>query len=297
MTLCLAWKIGNQPYFISDSRLTNTDKSIITDDASKVFSIPVRIFGTNSEVERNAPLPLLHQTNYGLCFAGSYLNGSLISDTIGEILSSIQITSHSDFSIDNLSNLAFEVYKQVSQQLTLVNRERGISEVLFGGNCLLNGDFKAYTFKAVFSDLTGMIEYQKNEIELQSTPVLLGDSDAKKHAESLFSTLNDKFTPFHLLQDIVKGSNFKTVGGGIQTGIFSPNNFKTYGIIHYNEEVNEFDQPEVKDEFRFRNLTLNFDNETFRSGYINIVKDFINPFEDERNEMFKKIISDLNDSQ
>jgi hypothetical protein len=72
MTLCLAWKQNNEYYFASDSRLSN-DGSIISDDANKIFNIKVEISGPVPSDTPMAEAPIVHQSSFGLCFAGSFL--------------------------------------------------------------------------------------------------------------------------------------------------------------------------------------------------------------------------------
>jgi hypothetical protein len=41
MTLCLAWKKGNEVYFASNSRLTDNQKNILTNEATKIFKVGI----------------------------------------------------------------------------------------------------------------------------------------------------------------------------------------------------------------------------------------------------------------
>jgi hypothetical protein len=57
----------------------------LTNDSTKIFKVGVEIYGPVCSEEPEIPEPLLHQTTFGLCFTGSYLNGSLLADSIEEV--------------------------------------------------------------------------------------------------------------------------------------------------------------------------------------------------------------------
>ncbi len=109
MTLCLAWKQNSGIYFASDSRLMTNGRSVLTDNATKIFKIDVEVRGVSPNEE------LIHRTNFGLCFAGSYLNGSIIADFISG--DSVEYTSQSLFRLFNREFsqiIAVVIYKSVS---------------------------------------------------------------------------------------------------------------------------------------------------------------------------------------
>lgn len=296
MTLCLAWKQGQEIYFASDSRLTDTQKSVLTNDATKIFKVGVEIYGPVRSEEPEIPEPLLHQTTFGLCFTGSYLNGSLLADTIEEVLSNLQGTpEYSDFSIDNLTDIAFAIYKQVSKQLTEIHRENGLTEVLFGGYCPVNSEFKLYKFypKPLISNET--LDYEKEELNLNGQTILIGDKSAKEKAGELLKNLNRQYSHFHLLRDVINNTDIPTVGGNIQAGLFRPIKFKTYGIVEYSTFEDDYGMLQVKDSYKFRGLSLDFDDTELRKGNINIKKTFFNPFEHEREEFFNQVFKSIDE--
>lgn len=289
MTLCLAWKQGGQTHFASDSRLTDGDSSITTDDATKVFKIRVEIYGPVSSENPNQKEPLIHQTTFGLCFSGSYLNGSIIADTIEEVLSNIQATPYSDISIENLSNIAFVIYKQVSTQLMQIHSEKGLSTVLLGGYCPSNSDFKLYQFSQKRIVQGEMLEFEKQTIELTKEAYYIGNSSAIEKAKQLSSKLSNEYTYFHILREIIKDGEIKTVGGNIQCGLFRPMTFRSYGLVEYSTIENEIGMLQVEHSYKFRGLSLNLDDNELRSGDVHIHIPFFNPFESERNEYFKQV--------
>jgi len=294
MTLCLAWKRGQEIYFASDSRLTDNQKSVLTDDATKIFKVGVEVYGPVRSEEPEIPEPLLHHTTFGLCFTGSYLNGSLLADTIEEVLSNLQGTpEYSDFSIENLTDIAFAIYKQVSKQLTEIHRENGLTEVLFGGYCPVNSEFKLYKFYPKPLIVGEPLDYEKEEVNLDGQTILIGDKAAKEKAGELLSNLNRQYSHFHLLRDVINNTDVPTVGGNIQAGLFRPKKFKTYGIVEYSTFEDDYGMLQVKDSYKFRGLSLDFDDTELRKGNINIKKTFFNPFEHEREEFFNQVFKSI----
>jgi hypothetical protein len=289
MTLCLAWKQGNEIYFTSDSRLTDSDKNVTSDDAIKIFKVSVEIYGPVPADIPNSIEPLIHQTTFGLCFAGSYINGSILADTIEEILSNIQATPFSDISIENLSDIAFAIYKQVSTQLMQINRNRGLSEILLGGYCPITSNFKLYKFFPKQYNCGNILEFEKQQILINKQTVFLGDNIAIERANVLLSKINNDYSRFHLLREIINDPQVKTVGGNIQAGLFIPTKFKTYGIVEYSKFENEYGVLQIKDNYKFRGLSLDLDDNELRKGNLNIRKTFFNPFESERHEFFNTI--------
>jgi len=292
MTLCLAWKQGDSINFASDSRLTESDKTVLTNYASKIFKINVEIYENLPEIFSGEPERSLHQTTYGLCFTGSYLNGSLLADTIDNFLSNILIGGQSDISIDSLSNIAFAIYKQVNTQLLVIHGDKKLSEVLFGGYCLKTNEFKLYKFSPKERVQNQSVEFQKEEIRLDNQTILIGDNNAKQKAEELLKNVNVDYTHYHVLRDIINDKELLTVGGNIQVGQFKPNKFKIHGISEPKLIDSTDGSSEVVDVYKLSGLELdlgNADSELF-SGKINTYEAFISPFQKEKMELVKRQI-------
>ena len=287
MTLCLAWKDNSKYYFSSDSRLRN-ESGIITDKASKIFKINIKILGPSNRENPNAENKILLESSYGLCFAGSYLNGSLLADTMNQVLTNLQgAPNFSDFSFSNLSNIAFNIYKQVSTQLMEINQINGLSNVLFGGYCIEKSKYIFYEFGF---KVNTQIDFYKNELNDNDFPKYIGDNSAKEKATELAQNLGTNYSHFHMLRDIILDTEINTVGGDIQTGIFENKQFDTHGILEYHIANNAHNFPEVKTDFKYRGIKIDYDDLEQSSGNIHRSLSFINPFENERNQYHKEIM-------
>lgn len=292
MTLCLAWRTHSEAYFISDSRLTG-EYTVVTDDSPKIFKITVRIF--DAAPSDQAP-KIIHQTNFGMCFTGSYMNGSIFADSTEEVLSNLQaIPQYSDITIDNLSEIAFSIYKQISKGLVDIHQAGGLAKVLFGGLCPVTSMFKLYEFGVDPHGLNG-IEYTKRELQYKADElIIMGDGKAEREAERLRQEEPKPATPFHILRTIVKDAHIPSVGGPIQVGVFSHGGFQLNGIMEYEKYTDEFGHLAVKDHWRFRGFSLNLGDNELRRGEVNILKTFLNPFEDEREAYYKEVIAQFDD--
>lgn len=282
MTLCIAWKNRSGISFASDSRLSNNNM-IITDSASKIFKINITIKSPRNELDNSEIIT--YQSNFGLCFTGSYLSGSLIADAMNLFFSNIQAAPNfSDISMDNFSELALNIYSQVSKQLMELNGSDARSEALFSGYCPETFTLKLYKFKW---DVEGEISFVKEKIAVSDLPVFIGDTRAKELGVELLNKINNNYSYYHLLEEIIKDREIISVGGDIQTGVFENGDFDIFGILNYH--LDETDFPKVKSSFRFRGLEIDFDTENLRSGNINPSITYINPFERRRQSYFNEI--------
>ena len=284
MTLCLAWKRGHSISFASDSRLSSADGSVTTDIATKIFKLNVKIYSVEKK-------ELLHDLQYGLCFCGSYLNGSLLADTISEILSALEIKEADAIDAETIIQIAFEIYKDVSTHLMAIHGKYGLANVIIGGQCPKNKEFKIFQFTWAYkADGTGIDFILKEEI-FEEPIIFIGDSNAVELAMQLKDKISYNkaplYTEYHLLRDIINNTDVKGVGGEIQTGHFVNGNFKTFGIVDYeifplpgNDNLHW-----VKGVYTFRGIHIsraldNLKNVTVRTGKV-----FMAPFTDKEKEL------------
>ncbi len=266
-----------------------------SNSATKIFSIKVKIIGTSNSSNPAESEKLLHYGNFGMCFTGSYLNGSLLADTFGEVLENIQgAEGISDFSIENLTDIAFEIYQDVSRKMIEIHRVDGGSSILIGGFCPEETIPRFYHFFPQQNE-NREIEFVKEEVEINETPFIIGDNNAKRACQTILDreASNSEYTPFHALREVIRDTSIITVGGNIQAGLFDNHNFRTCGIAEYFEGVDEWGNPTIEQVYSFRGHSLGLDDSSLRKGNINIAKTLLNPFDDERMKLFKKNYGDL----
>lgn len=264
MTLCLAWKMGEEVVFASDSRLKNSEITA-SNSATKIFSIDVRIIGASNNEDKNQSESLLYQSKFGMCFTGSYINGNLLADTISEVLNNVLGSPEiSDFSMKNLTDIAFDIYKEISIRQIEIHKKEGASEVLIGGYCPVSCEFQLYRFfPSTFDNIQGF-SFCNETIDINLNPYLIGDREAKEKAELLLlrEKENKKYTPFHLLRDVINDSTISTVRGNIQAGLFSNQGFKTCDIAEYEEDYNVWGYPCINQKYSYRGHSLGLNDST-----------------------------------
>lgn len=292
MTLCLAWKKDKNLNLMSDSRLTG-EEGTITDNANKVFTIKISAYKkTDTESQ------LVFDSAYGMCFAGSYLNGSNLADTISELTSNINIYNDERINFARISEIAFILYEYISKHLMEINREKGFSEVFFTGYC---PELKVNKLSKFFSRLEedGSIKFYSENVEIEDNQfAYLGDESAIVLAESLIGKIKYPYSEFHLLDEIIKDTNISTVGGCIQYGCIVADKFRTYGIVDHelyipqNNTETYIENFRVTDKFNFRSIPFNWEDSKLSKLKISLGKVFMAPFIDR-----KKLVQEESDKQ
>lgn len=279
MTLCLAWKRGHSISFASDSRLTSGDGTITTDIATKIFKLNVKVY--NSEKKE-----LIHDLQYGLCFCGSYLNGSIIADTISEILSALEIKEGERIDAETIIQIAFEVYKDVSEHLMSIHNRNGLASVIIGGQCPRENEFKIFQFSWAYKEDGSGIEFIMNRESFENPILFIGDTNAVEIAMKLKDQIRyDKapiYTEYHLLRDVIENPEIQGVGGAIQTGHFVNGNFKTFGMVDY--ELFQLPGDDklhwVRGIYTFRGIPISRALDNIKGVTIRTGKIFMAPFTD-----------------
>lgn len=282
MTLCLAWKKETNISLLSDSRLSDGE-TILTDNANKVFTINVRVVNQQDR-------QVVFDSAYGMCFAGSYLNGSNLANTISELTSEIEIEDGEVVNFDKIAEIAFILYEYISRHLMEINRRKGLSEVFFIGYCPEAKDNKINKFYSKIGD-EGTIEFQRQDIELKENElVYLGDSNAIQAAKELEGKIGYPYTEFHLISEIINNKEVPTVGGGIQYGCIVANKFRTYGIVDYElyEPQNRSEYFRVKEMFTFRSIPFNWEDSELKKIKVSLNKVFMAPYVDKKASLQKQ---------
>ena len=276
---------------MSDSRLTNDNKEVITDFGNKVFTIPVTILEPNSA-------DIKFQADYGLCFAGSYLNGSYLADSILQLTKRMELEKNELISFDFISNIVFQLYQFISTQLMQIHRDSGLSSVMFVGYCPETKTNKIHKYSALINDGEG-IKFVLEELSNSEMSFhFIGDTKAIEKATSLVSKINlNPYSEFHLMKEIIDDKDISTVGGCIQYGSAVQDKFRLYGIA---EPILYEPQKEVEFyyqtyHYEFRGIPLGYKNGPLSELPVKWNKVFMMPFEDKRKELEEKA-TELNNS-
>jgi len=282
MTLCLAWKIENNIYFASDSRISrmlNSNFITISDTAPKIFSIPVRIYRSQFD--------LLYDKDWGICLAGGYIAGSGYADTLSEVLSNLQIANN-DSKIDYkiIIKIAFDIYEQISRELVETGNKEALAKILITGICPI--DNNEFLFEFGFKILETGIEYYSKEFDFNEYEMnLIGDDNAINYFKENLKRHNT-LDYFRLLKEICRNTDIKTVGGNLQAGVLQkthPKYFSIHGIIESKLELNDDSKWCVKNNWLFRSIEL---NPQLIKDKVHVRTIFLSPFEKERFELIEE---------
>lgn len=285
MTLCLAWKRGHSISFASDSRLSG-GYGINSDMATKIFKIHVNIFDKESG-------HIIHNLSWGMCFCGSYLNGSVVAGTVNEILSSLQIAPGTVVDAKAIIDIAFDIFKQISSHLMSLHGKSGLSRVMVGGVCPHTGEVNLYHFSWKYA-IDGGVEFTLQQ-ELFDPPfVAVGDTNAVGKALALSEKINYEqvtgYTEYHLLNEVIDDKAIHGVGGPIQTGHFINGVFRMFGMADWEiKPINEGDATVwVFPTYSYMGIPIQQVVSQDGSLKINTTKVFMSPFNEKQQELEKQ---------
>jgi hypothetical protein len=83
---------------------------------------------------------------YGLCFTGSYLNDSLLADTIREMISHLVLDDPHAIDAQTIARITFQIYQEVSRHLMAINRRSALTEMWLAGFCPASGRDRLFRF-------------------------------------------------------------------------------------------------------------------------------------------------------
>jgi hypothetical protein len=285
MTLCIAWKNGNEIKFASDSRIS-TDDDHYADIAIKIMEVPLKI---------NNPTPVetgIEETIYnyklGMCYCGDTLNALLIKETIFETLQKLQlIPGYGDFSLEAVCRTISKFFENTSDQLRNGADWDPEVEFLIGGFCPRNKEIVVYKLELV--DYHDHYEVLCNEVLTEEDDFIILGTGASKAEEIITDSnipIGNKF--INVLRDVCHDETEPSVGGYLQYGHFENLNFEILGVQDY--AIDDKDDIEFLNTYRG---TLLYKGK-FEHNYsdFHIAATFITPFEDEIQAYFKRKLID-----
>jgi hypothetical protein len=228
MTLVIAQRQKDKVSLSADSRLTIEGTGF--DSAIKVFSVPFRLRGITKSPEDRDKWEF--EYHFGVAIIGSTLNAYTVKESIREVLANLQYpTNASDVSMIGIGHLILKVYEDVSDQLASIMRERGLSEIIVAGYCIIK---KRIRFLRFYFDMSLKIEYKFEEILIDEGLAFFGSG--RKVAEKIYES-NKDLSPLEIVKYSIDSGENNTIGGPPQHGFFKEKNFKVSGV--YEKIVDE----------------------------------------------------------
>ncbi len=226
MTLVIAQRLNDKVTFSSDSRMSFQGEGAF-DHCIKIFKAPFRLKGpmkSHDDIDKWE-----FEYNYGLAVIGSTLNAYSVKDSISELIANLQYMSNvSDVSIAGVGSIIFKVYSYISARLCEVLRERGICEILLGGYCLIHKRIRILRYYSMVVESELKFYYE----EILPKDGMLFFGSAKSLAESIYNE-NNSLQPLQIIKKAILSDKDATIGGGLQHGSFSKENFKISGVSEH----------------------------------------------------------------
>ncbi len=278
MTLCIAWKDLNGVHFASDSRASFSNNTSF-DHCVKVVSVPMKIYGPLSGSDKYPEQ--VYEQNIGMCFAGSFLGAYTIKETLIHTLASLQvIPGITDVSMDQICKLIMKFYKLVTDKLTNVIYNEGLSKLIVTGYCPKQNMVRTFLFNFTTSP-TVTTSYEEILLKVGDIEFVgSGATTAKSKFNSLVST-----PPLEILKEIIKDKLVDSVGGAIQYGSLALRNFRVYGIVDYFvDDANK----EIETGFYYNGINLNDNPYIVKWDEFQLKQTYIDPFRDQINSLIDK---------
>lgn len=280
MTLVIAQRIGRQITLSSDSRISFNNWNFI-DYGIKIFPVPLKI---NSPIaSETGSYDTAYEHQIGLAIIGSTTNAYTVKESIYEILQHLQyIPGKTNVSMDNIANLMLKVYSKVAKDMSAINRELGLCELILTGFCPLTMSIRTFLFSTAITASS----IQPGFEEILTTDGMLFFGSGKKIGEKTFSE-DSSLIPLQILRKIIHNNLEKTVGGGMQFGDFDNNlNFRICGVRDYTLHSDGSFKEYIN---TLRGLSIYKDEFERDADGFHISYTFVTPFQNEINEMFKDI--------
>lgn len=239
MTAIVIWlnnETSNNPslWIASDSRVSKNQKSILIDDAAKVFTLPVvcRFLGQNGFFSQVG-----HFHTYGYCFAGSTLLGQNTFLALMPLLSNLAANQRYTPPMTDVADFIFKYLARAFDDYKVIACEQSAVEVALFGWC--HNTQKLHIFHYYPSDDNGVYEMKyKSYTDLdEQSFVYLGDYknemtqkiqtalDADSKSNSPLSR-----TPRKIIEEHIQDSKYGTIGGDLQLGIADQFGFRPFSI-------------------------------------------------------------------
>ena len=279
MTLCIAWRQGNQVSFASDSRISK-DKDHFADIGVKIMEVPVRITGP-IQVETGTS-SVLYEQRIGFCYCGDTIHAHFLKEIINEVFQSLQIfPMHTDFSMNGIKNLVERFFTVTANELKDGFKDEFEIEFLLGGFCPLEKRIIVYKF-GVYDDHGRLKARSVRVLENNPDMIILGSGQIKANQIIARKLVEPGPKLLKVLREVCLDETETSVGGHIQYGAFKEKDFKIFGIADY-----EIADGQLKHLYIYRGIKLYEEDFARQERDFHIAQKFITPFQDEIDEYIK----------
>ncbi|MBB3836835.1 hypothetical protein FHS57_000817 [Runella defluvii] len=281
MTLCIAWKNGNNIRFSSDSRFS-IDDDHYADIGIKVMQIPV-IIKNPTPVETGIE-EIIYNHKLGMCYCRDTTNAFLIKETIAEVLQNLQLLpGYTDFSLRGICNVIVKFLENTSDHLRDGMDWDPDVEFLIGGYCPENLRVMVYKFQLV--DYGDHFETMCDEVlEDDNDMIIMGSGTDKAEELITAGNIQPGNKLLKVLRDVCNDDSVPSVGGHIQYGQFDNNDFRILGVNDYKI----LPDGQIEYIYAYRGTVFYKDKFEANENDYHIATNFIMPFQDEIDEYWRQ---------
>lgn len=234
MTLCLAWRLGRNVAFATDS-VVGTTAGQKFDVAIKLFAIPV--FVRSSSDEKSGISTVMYSHTIALsCSAENAAAAAVFKDAFASVCSNLQwADSRPNVSFKEIVQLAARIYEKVGQKAREGFQIIGLPDVLMGGWC--DEERKLRVFKLIAPD-ERTVKPIISERLTEPGPFDFEAIGSGKSTycdiveESILGTKPDSTKMLVWFKGLIDSNAVPSVGGTIQYGEFENGDFRIKGIMY-----------------------------------------------------------------
>jgi len=241
MTAIAIWLNDENPKFHSlwvaaDSRISGDYNSPLINDAVKLFELPVicRVPGKDGFFSK-----VDHFHSYGYCFAGSTLLGQNTFLALAPLLRNLAAAQPYTPSLIDIADFVHRYLSRVFDNYKVIACEKSAVEVALFGWCHATHKHYIFHYYPGEDEEGNYIMKCEGHTNLKSKSfVYLGDyrSDMIQNLKEAFDGHNIPGRPIsriprHIIEDHIRNSEYKTIGGDIQLGIANVTGFKPLTIM------------------------------------------------------------------
>ena len=284
MSLCVAWRYDSMFCLASDSCIAmEADQRMC---GIKVLQIPVRIItATDTTTNKSS---IIFESVFGLTFAGPFLTGYLVKETISELLLNLQyVGAYEALNFEKICEVVFQAYRKIIDDLNGTKFRHDVDIIIIGA-CPLTKANKAAMF---FRDV--------DDTKLKWKPIL-EHSPFSHHAigsgESRYNEVfNNQIAVLHMahyavlnsIQEIAESREIDSVGGGLQYGAIGEGGvFQLFGMIDFVKRGRAIEPLQL-----FRGIELKTIHNAEGINDLHVHYGFISPFEAKRDRFVAELYS------
>lgn len=280
MSLCVAWRYESTFCLASDSCISlEADQRMC---GIKVLQVPVRIISATDFKTRN--YSIVYESVFGLTFAGKFLSGYLVKETISELLFNLQFVGEKEaLNFEKICEVVLGAYRHIIDDLNGTDFGHDV-DIIIIGKCPLSNASKAALFSRDAAD--GELNWKLILEDAPFSHYAIGGGDLRYYEvykKQINVLHNAHFAVLNSIQEIAQSRKIDSVGGGLQYGAIEVGGeFQLFGTIDYIKS----DDGRIDQVALFRGMDLNAIHEAEEFNDLYVHYDYATPFEEKRDRIF-----------